>query len=107
MMIMKKKARWEKVLETLGILLILVSIVYKCFSTITDSGTLVILAFMAIMLYVIFLVCAFFPADWRMTSKQKEKIKDMQAYQARYRKILVIINFAISICSSLLIILSR
>lgn len=104
---MKKMARWEKVLEILGILIILVSIVYKCFSTITDLGTLVILGFMAIMLYVIFLVCAFFPADWRMTSKQKEKIKDMQAYQVRYRKILVIINFAISICSSLLIILSR
>lgn len=96
---------WEKILEYVALIVIILSIVIKAVLGVDDTGILVVCSFLAIMLYVIFLVCAFFPADWRMTDKQKAKIKDMNVYQMRYRKIFVVINFSIAIISSSLIIL--
>ena len=90
----------EKIFEYMAIILIIGSIVIKALIGVNDIGILVTLSFVAILLYVIFLVCAFFPADWRMTEKQKKKIKDISIYQAKYRKIFVVINFLFSIMSS-------
>lgn len=101
---MEKMTKIEKVLEFLGIALIAASITLKCCMGVNDSGNLVMLSFTAILSYVILLVCAFFPADWRMTEKQKSQIKDISIYQMRYRKIFVVINFVVSIGTSCLII---
>lgn len=48
-----------------------------------------------------------FPADWRMTDAQRKKIKDMDAYQTKYRRILVGVNLVVSVFSSLLIIVIK
>lgn len=97
---MNRMTTWEKTFEYLAIILIICSIVIKSLLGVDDVGILVTLSFVAILIYVIFLVSAFFPAYWRMTEKQKEKIKDMSIYQAKYRKIFVVINFLLSIVSS-------
>lgn len=93
----------EKLLEASAFILLILTFMIKYMVGVQDTGTFVILAFTGILLFVIFLVCAFFPADWRMTEKQKKKIKDLNAYQNKYRKILVGINFIFSILICLLI----
>ena len=102
---MKKMKRWEKGLEMAGMLFIVISIIGKAVSATLDTGILVMLSFMAIMLHVIFFVAAFFPATWRMTSRQLTKIVDREAYQEIYRKSFLIVNFIISIGLGLLIML--
>lgn len=76
----------------------------KCLIGYNDAGTLVILAFIGGMVWLIFLVCAFFPADWRMTENQKKKISDMVQYQNNYRKVLIVIDVVIAIAFSVFII---
>ena len=100
---MKKMTIWEKALSIIGIAVVIFAIVLKGLLGVNDIGTLVILAFMGILLYVIFLVCSFFPADWRMTEKQKAKIINKDAYQEKYRKIMVGITFTLSIFSAIII----
>lgn len=102
---MKKMTTWEKILDIAALLTILFSIVFKFLYGVKDTDTLVILAFVGILLFVIFLVASFFPVDWRMTEKQKARIKDMEVYQVKYRKIMVIITFIFSIFSTSLIII--
>lgn len=102
---MKKMTTWEKILDIAALLTILFSIVFKILYGVKDTDTLVILAFVGILLFVIFLVASFFPVDWRMTEKQKARIKDMEVYQVKYRKIMVIITFIFSIFSTSLIII--
>lgn len=97
----------EKVLEGVALGLLAISIVVRSLLGVSDTGVLVMLAFTGILLYIILLVCAFFPADWRMTDAQREKIKDMDAYQAKYRRILVGVNLAVSVFSALLIIVVK
>ncbi len=97
----------EKVLEGLAFGLLVISIVIRCLLGVSDTGVLVVLAFTGILLYVIFWVCAFFPADWRMTDARREKIKDMDAYQTKYRRILVGVNLAFSVVISILIIVIK
>lgn len=100
---MSKMKMWEKFLVLLALLTIMLSILLKCLWGINDTGTLVILAFMGILLFVVFLTSAFFPADWRMTEKEKSKIKDMDVYQEKYRKIFISVNFIFSLFSAVLI----
>lgn len=92
-----KMSNVEKICEIVAITLIILSVIFKCIVGVNDTGTLVMLAFLGVMLFVIFLVCAFFPADWRMTEKQKEKIEDMDLYQAKYRKVFAGINALTSV----------
>ena len=101
---MKKMTFWEKILDVIALLIILFSIVVRCLWGVKDTGVLVILAFMGILLYIIFLVGSCFPAHWRMTDKQKAKIKDMKIYQEKYRKIFVLFTFALAVFSAILII---
>ena len=92
-----KMSNVEKICEIVAITLIILSVIFKCIVGVNDTDTLVMLAFLGVMLFVIFLVCAFFPADWRMTEKQKEKIEDMDLYQAKYRKVFAGINALTSV----------
>jgi len=88
-----KYTKKEKITLILTLVLILVSIIIRIMLGINNVGTTVMLAFTNFMFYVIFMVAALFPADWRMTDKQKAKIKDSEKYQGKYRMIIVIITF--------------
>lgn len=61
------------------------------------------LSFVAILLFVIISIVALFPATWRMTDKEKEKIKDLERYQKSYTRVFVVINMLLSIFMVLLI----
>ena len=42
-------------------------------------------------------IAALFPATWRMTDREKEKISDLKRYQEKYTSIFVIVNLVLSI----------
>ncbi len=87
-----KMSKSEKIIELLAFVVFMISVIIKSILGTKDAGVLVMLAFLGVLVYVILFVCAFFPADWRMTEKQKEKIENKEAHQAMYRKICVICN---------------
>ena len=87
-----KLKTWEKIVEIISLLLIVVAGIYKAVSGDVDGGLLGVLIFIGIMLFVIFLVGALFPETWRMTKRQKEKIDDEVKYQEKYTKSFVIVN---------------
>lgn len=93
----------EKLLAGLSFALLVVAIVAKCFMGTADVGVFVMLAFMGILVWLISFVCAFFPADWRMTEKQKSKVENLTEYQNRYRKIMIGLDFVVSVLLSILI----
>lgn len=103
--IMKNMKKIDKILIIISALIIVASIIIRAITGANDVGILVMLSFAAIMVWVIFLVCSFFPADWRMTKKQKDKIKDMGKYQANYQTILILIDTLAAISFALIIIL--
>lgn len=88
---------WEKCLELCAFLGILMSSIYKGICCDGDIGIVITLSFVAILLFVIISVVALFPATWRMTDKEKEKIKDLIRYQENYTKVFVVVNMALSI----------
>lgn len=93
----------EKILASLSFAVLVVAIIVRCFIGTGDTGILVMLAFTGILVWLIILVCAFFPAEWRMTEKQKSKIENHTEYQNKYRKIIIGIDFIIAILFSILI----
>ena len=94
---MKKMALWEKILEILALVLLVIATIVKSQMGVEKTGYLVMLAFLGVMVYVMFLVAAFFPADWRLTAQEKAMIEDKEQYQVNYRRTWVCINFAFSI----------
>ena len=62
-----------------------------------DMGVVITLSFVAILLFIIFSIAALFPATWRMTDREKEKISDLKRYQEKYTSIFVIVNLVLSI----------
>ena len=95
----------EKILEVCALLVIVIALIVKSMTGETNTGNLVMMGFVSILLYIILLVCSLFPATWRMTQQQKDKIKDLNAYQAAYRKVFVIINFVLCFLMALIILL--
>lgn len=95
--------RGEKLFEMFAFLFLLIVTVTKFVIGVADLGVLVIMAFVAFWFYIIMLVCAFVPADWRLLEKQKKAIVDRDAYQTKYRRIMVGVNFFFSILFSVLI----
>lgn len=93
----------EKLLAGLSFALLLIAIVAKCFIGTADMGVFVMLAFTGILVWLIFFVCAFFPADWRMTEKQKRKVENLTEYQNKYRKVMIGLDFVVSVLLSILI----
>lgn len=92
-----KFTKLEKRLELLAFCIIALATIVRAVLGVDDAGVLIIMVFAAVLMYIIFLVAAFFPADWRMTQKQKSKIGDREKYQATYRRVLVHINLLCSI----------
>jgi len=92
-----KFKNWQKWLELLIFILILVSSIYKGICCDKDVGIVVILSFTAFLLFIIFSVAALFPATWRMTNKEKERISDLTQYQEKYTSVLVIVNVVLSL----------
>lgn len=84
-----KMSFMEKLLEASAFVLLLLTITVKCIFKVQDMDILITISFVGIMVYVILLVCSFFPADWRMTAKQKEKIHVycLSNFQFTYSKI--------------------
>ena len=65
-------------------------------------SVVITLSFVAILLFIIFSIAALFPATWRMTDREKEKISDLKRYQEKYTSIFVIVNLVLSIFMALL-----
>ena len=100
---MKKMTMWEKGFEIVALILLVIATIVKCQIGVEKTGYLVMMSFVAVMTYVIFLVAAFFPADWRLTDRERAMIADKERYQANYRKVLVGVNLAFSIFFCLII----
>ena len=94
---MKKMATWEKVLEIVALVLLVIATIIKSQMGVERTGHLIMLSFVGIMAYIIFLVAAFFPADWRLSEQERARIEDKEQYQTNYRKTWVGINFVFSI----------
>ena len=86
---------WQKCLEIVCFVLILASSIYKGLFCDGDMGVV-------ITLFIIFSIAALFPATWRMTDREKEKISDLKRYQEKYTSIFVIVNLVLSIFMALL-----
>ena len=65
------------------------------------------MSFVAILLFIIISIAALFPATWRMTVREKEKISDLKRYQEKYTSIFIIVNVVLSVFMSLLILVTR
>ncbi len=102
-----KMTRNEKILASLSFTLLVIAIIVKCFIGTTDTGVLVMISFTGILVWLIILFCAFFPAEWRMTEKQKSKIENHTEYQNKYRKIIISIDVVIAILLSILILICK
>lgn len=102
-----KMTKKEKILVSLSFVLLVIAIVVRCLIGTTDAGVLVMLSFTGILVWSIILFCAFFPAEWRMTEKQKSKIENHTEYQNKYRKIIIGIDIVIAILFSILILLYK
>ena len=83
--------------------MILTSSIYKGLYCDGDMGVVIILSFVAILLFTIISIAALFPATWRMTDREKEKIIDLKRYQDKYTSIFVIVNVVLSTFMVLLI----
>lgn len=93
---------WQKCLEIVCLVLILASSTYKGLFCDGDMGVVITLSFVAFLLFIIFSIGALFPATWRMTDREKEKISDLKRYQEKYTSIFVIVNLVLSIFMALL-----
>ncbi|MBR1816866.1 MAG: hypothetical protein IJ763_09215 [Lachnospiraceae bacterium] len=87
-----KLKTWEKIVEIIYLLLIVMAGIYKGLSGRVDGGILGFHIFIGIIVFASFLVAAFLPATYRMTKEQKAKIKDEAKCQERYTMALVIVN---------------
>lgn len=70
-----------------------------------DLGVWIVLAVTAVMIWLLFFACAFFPADWRMTEKQRQKIRDPERHQRRYRLAMIGFDAVAGVLFALLILL--
>lgn len=98
-----KMTKSEKIFEMIAILLLAGSIGVKSALGAKDAGILVALSFVGILIWMIFFACAFFPADWRMTEKQKNKIRDLTEYQNRYRRMMIALDIVFAVLFAILI----
>ena len=98
---------WHKCLEVACFVFILTSSIFKGFFCDGDMGIVITLSFVAILLFIIISIAALFPATWRMTVREKEKISDLKRYQEKYTSIFIIVNVVLSAFMSLLILVTR
>ncbi len=93
----------EKLAIILSGVVLALMIIVKIIVGYNDMGVLVTLSFFGIMMWILFWVCAFFPADWRMTKNQRNKIEDKDKYQRNYRKIMISVDVVVALVFSVLI----
>ena len=98
-----KMTKIEKIMAIFSLLILITAIIVRGFIGVNDSGVLVILSFAGFLMWVIFLACAFFPSDWRMTEKQKAKIMNRVEYQNKYRRTLIIIDTILAVIFAVMI----
>ena len=93
---MAKFNKWQKCVEFLIFLIVLLAGIYKISHPKGDAGVVVILLFVSLLVFLILSCAALFPATWRMTDEEKNRISDLSKYQERYTGIFVIVNAVIS-----------
>lgn len=98
-----KMNKIEKLAIILSGVVLILMIIVKIIVGYNDMGILVTLSLLGIMMWIIFWVCAFFPADWRMTQNQRKKIDDKYKYQRNYRKIMISVDVVVVLVFSALI----
>ena len=95
----------EKIALSITLILIIASIIiHDHITTNADNGTTVITGFVTILLFMILLVCGWFPADIKMTDKQRAKVKDFEKLQNNYRRAIVIANFILCLMLDIMIV---
>ena len=94
-----KMTKIEKIMAICSLLILITAIIVRGVIGVNDSGVLVILSFTGLLMWLIFLICAFFPSDWRMTEKQKAKIMN----QNKYRRTLIIIDTILAVIFAVMI----
>ncbi len=100
---MGKFTKRQKIVELVVFLMIIAAGIYKLVYAVEDTGAAVILLFVTVLLFGILTVSSLFPATWRMTDKEMEKIGDPIKYQERYTTIFVTINAVTSILMVILL----
>ena len=98
-----KMTKIEKIMAICSLLILITAIIVRGVIGVNDSGVLVILSFTGLLMWLIFLICAFFPPDWRMTEKQKAKIMNRVEYQNKYRRTLIIIDTILAVIFAVMI----
>ena len=96
-----KMTKIEKIMAICSLLILITAIIVRGVIGVNDSGVLVILSFTGLLMWLIFLICAFFPSDWRMTEKQKAKI--MNRVENKYRRTLIIIDTILAVIFAVMI----
>ena len=98
-----KMTKIEKIMAICSLLILITAIIVRGVIGVNDSGVFVILSFTGLLMWLIFLICAFFPSDWRMTEKQKAKIMNRVEYQNKYRRTLIIIDTILAVIFAVMI----
>ena len=98
-----KMTKIEKIMAICSLLILITAIIVRGVIGVNDSGVLVILSFAGLHNWVIFLICTFFPSEWRMTEKQKAKILNRVEYQNKYRRTLIIIDAILAVIFAVMI----
>ena len=98
-----KMTKIEKIMAICSLLILITAIIVRGVIGVNDSGVLVILSFAGLLMWVIFLICAFIPSEWRMTEKQKAKILNRVEYQNKYRRTLIIIDAILAVIFAVMI----
>ena len=87
---------WQRIVLVITFLTIVISGAIRLLNHATESGVVIVLLFVALILYVILCVAALFPATWRMTNKENEKILNKDQFQKKYASIFVVVNALLS-----------
>jgi hypothetical protein len=98
-----KFTAWQKIVLTCTFLVIMASAGIRMIMHAGDQGAIIVLSFMAIVLFCSLSVAALFPATWRMTTAEKNKISDVAQYQKKYASVLVVVNALLSLVMIFLI----
>ena len=91
-----KFTSWQRIVLIITFLVIVISGAIRLLNHAVDPGAVIVLLFVAMLLYVILCVAALFPATWRMTDKEKKKILYKDRYQKKYAGVCVVANALLS-----------
>lgn len=87
----------EKVILLVTLITMIFTVIIKMLTGVNDPKTVIAYGIIGLIIYVILLVAALFPATWRMTDSQKSEIYNVDQYQDRYRLLIVLLNLIVCI----------